>query len=449
MPPVASPRRIAALLFAFAALGGIGVFAAGAGVEDAAGVSEMADRVVQPVGDLAVAFDIGEVDRFVIEGVDAAVTRVGGVATTSRSGSLGLLQIARGGATVHAPPSGWLIPITFISLPKGAIGGVMGADVSAVVDGHTVVMNEVTADLTGAVEGDTIDVRADDGSTVTLTIGAIRPYEQLGWAELVFTTEVADRLGARSDTRVVMWGFDDRAGLDAALADVGVLGRRDTRIGHSWDPPDPDDTISTARTKVALGEPWYRIDGDGSLVMHPGWKAANLTDGRVLLDPLIPIRAQCHVRIVGDLSAALAEVAAAGLGSAIEVANANAYGGCYNPRYSRTSGFLSRHAYGMALDTNTVSNCGGCRPPQMNCDVVRIFRKHGFAWGGNFRQPDGMHFEWVGERRDQIAFPSTYCPNIVGPLAEAAPAAPIGVGVLTAGDPGGSSSIEHEHHDDT
>ena len=430
---------------AFASLGGIAVLAAGAGVDDAAMVSRTADRVVEPVGDLAVAFDVGDVDQFVIDGVDVAVRRVGGVATTSRSGSLGLVRLVRAGTTVHAPPAGYLIPITFVSLPKGAMAGVMGADVSAVVDDRTVVLNQMTAELMGAQEGDSIEVRAADGSTVALAIGGIRPYDQLGWAELVFTTEVANRLGANIDTRVVMWGFDDRAGLDAALADVGVLGRRDTRVSHSWDPPDPDDTISTARTKVALGEPWYRIESDGSLGMHPDWKATNLTDGRILLDPVVRIRAQCHVEIVGDLSAALAEVAAAGLAYAIEVSNANAYGGCYNPRYSRTSGFLSRHAYGMALDTNTASNCGGCRPPKMNCDVVRIFRKHGFAWGGNFRQPDGMHFEWVGERRDRISYPSTYCPNIVNPLAESAAGGTIGIGVLTAGE----VAIDVEHPDET
>jgi len=440
---ISTPRRIAALGAVFAALGGIAVLAASAGVDQAAVVSVTADRVTQPVGDLAVAFDIGAVDQFVVAGVDAAVTRVGGVAAVSRSGSLGLRRLVRAGVTVHAPPSGYLIPITFISLPKGAIGGVFGADVSAVVNDHTVVINQVTAESIGAQQGDMIELRADNGSAVTLTIGGIRPYDQLGWAELVFTTEVAERLGATSDTRVVMWGFDDRVGLDAALVDVGVIGRRDTKVTHSWDPPDPDDTLSTAHTKVALGEPWYRINSDGSLSMHPVWEAANLTDGRLLLDPIVRIRARCHVRVAGDLSAALADVAAAGLGYAIEVANANVFGGCYSPRYSRTSGFLSRHAYAMALDTNTVSNCGGCRPPRMNCDVVRIFRKHGFAWGGNFRQPDGMHFEWVGEPRDQIQFASNYCPNIVNPFVESASVAPIGRGVLTAGEAG----MVHDHPD--
>ncbi len=86
----------------------------------------------------------------------------------------------------------------------------------------------------------------------------------------------------------------------------------------------------------------------------------------------------------------------------------------------------------MAFDTNTVANCQGC-VPVMNCDVVRIFRKHGFAWGGNFREPDGMHFEWVDERRDQISYPSDYCPNVILQAQSGEP---------SAGVPEGASNVD-------
>jgi hypothetical protein len=428
------------LVVAAVSVGGVVAWATGGAVDRAATVSSRADRVSEPVSDVAVAWDTGDVDRSLVDAVNVAMAEIGGVATPSRSGSIGLRRLARSGVTVHAPPAGYLIPITFVSLPRGAIAPVIGGDVSAVVDDTTVVLNEITADLMGAVEGDTLDLRADNGSTVTVTIGGVQPNAELGGSELVFTTAVADRLGMTGDTRVVMWGFDDRSALDTALARQGVLTRINTKVARSWDPFDPDDTISTARTKVALGEPWYRVNGDGSISMHPTWVATNLTDGRVLLNDTVRIRAQCHVVVVGDLAAALADVVTAGLASTIDVGDTNAYGGCFNPRYSRNSGYLSRHSYGMAIDINTDSNCLGCRPP-MNCEVVRIFRRHGFAWGGNFRVPDGMHFEWVGEPRDQVAYPSKYCPNIVQPLAEASPPPVLGSRVLTAGDPGAA----HDH----
>jgi hypothetical protein len=102
------------------------------------------------------------------------------------------------------------------------------------------------------------------------------------------------------------------------------------------------------------------------------------------------------------------------------VGNTNTYGGCYGPRFNRISGnlgILSRHSWGQALDTNTLQNCQGC-VPTMSCAVVRIFRAHNFAWGGNFLFTDGMHFEWTGRRTDQLAFPSRYCPNPTPPRTE-------------------------------
>ena len=75
---------------------------------------------------------------------------------------------------------------------------------------------------------------------------------------------------------------------------------------------------------------------------------------------------------------------------------------------------------GQALDTNTVANCQGC-VPKMDCRIVRIFRKHNFAWGGNFINPDGMHFEWVGEPRNTYQYPSRYCPNVPSGGIESVP----------------------------
>jgi hypothetical protein len=58
----------------------------------------------------------------------------------------------------------------------------------------------------------------------------------------------------------------------------------------------------------------------------------------------------------------------------------------------------------------------------MDCRIVRIFRKHNFAWGGNFLFPDGMHFEWVGQPRNTYQYPSRYCPNVPsGGIESAAP----------------------------
>ncbi|MAT06423.1 MAG: hypothetical protein CL424_15400 [Acidimicrobiaceae bacterium] len=411
-------------------------------------VTRVADRVTEDPGDLVVVFDLGDVDDDVVRAAARAADATGAVATTARTGSLGMRSIERSGARVHGAPDGYLIPMVYTAIPSHSIGRILGADVSAVLGPDRVVMNEMTAGITGARTGDVIVMQSASGQPVRLTIAGVRPYEQVGSAELVFTTDVAARLGATADTRVIIYDVE-RAAIETAIEAQGLYDRRSTRVLHSWDAANPDDTLSTARTKLLLGEPVYRFAGDGSVSMHPDWIATNLRPARETLDPSIPIRARCHVEVVDDLKAALAEVAAAGLGGAIDVANANAYGGCYGgARFSRVSGqigFLSRHSYGMALDTNTVSNCLGCRP-QMHCDVVRIFRKHGFAWGGNFRSPDGMHFEWVGERRDLIAYPSRYCPNVVAAAdrTNGDPMPTVGLDVLVAH----TDDMGHdEHHD--
>lgn len=368
-------------------------------------------RIDRPVGDLAVAFDVGAVDQAVVTAISTAARAAGGSASTRRGGSVGLRRIVRGSSVVHAPPAGYLVPMVFTAASFDAHRGVYGLEIASVLGAGEAVVNSLTSDLTGARVGDVLELRSTGGTTISVRVGLVADDAAVGGSEIVIDTSVAERLGFTTDTSAVAWGFE-RDRFEAEITRLGLDRRADTEVARSWDEVDPDWTLSTARTKVALGEPWYRVEVDGSISMHPTWIDTFLTDGRVLLDPVIQIRAQCHVEVIDDLSAALADVVEAGLAAEIDVANANAYGGCFVPRYSRTSGYLSRHTYGMAFDTNTVSNCLGCRPV-MDCDIVRIFRKHGFAWGGNFRRPDGMHFEWVGEPRHLIDFPSEYCPNEV------------------------------------
>jgi len=100
----------------------------------------------------------------------------------------------------------------------------------------------------------------------------------------------------------------------------------------------------------------------------------------------------CHRAMLPALRGALTEIARAGLGGTL-----GAYGGCYRPRLVRggdSGGTLSRHSYGIAVDVNVARNSFGGRV-DMHPRVVEIFRRWGFAWGGTWVRPDGMHFEWV------------------------------------------------------
>jgi hypothetical protein len=333
----------------------------------------------------------------------------------TRAFNLGLLSVRRGDAVVQqaAGPGGvWQFPMSTSAMPIEAAGRVFGSDVSAVLGAGAVVMGQTTASLRGAAAGDVIDVLASDGSVRTYLVGLIAPDAKVG-AELLVTPEIADDLGATVVTRVLLFGVFDRATVDAAIAARGWVDGYGVRINRSWNPPNPDGVLSSARTKALLGEFDYRDAGNGFIAVDGDWYAASLVQRTYAH---IPIRANCHRAIVDDLQAALTEVAAAGLSWAIDVGNSNTYGGCWNGRFSRVSGVIgnvSRHSWGMAIDMNTVTNAQG-RTPQMDCRVVRIFRKYGFAWGGNFLTPDGMHFEWVGEPRHEWQYPSKYCPNLPG-----------------------------------
>ncbi len=350
----------------------------------------------------------------------AAAGNSGAAWALGRGATVGLRAVRRGAGVVRAAPADFQFPMSVTAIPPNAAGPIMGRDVSAVLGAGQIVMSAKSAALNAAQVGDTVDLLAGDGSIVSFVIGLVADDAALGGTELVFTPAMAAQLGVDIETRIVLWGFPTRGSIDASLVAQGLPGT-DTRIRRSWDPFDPDITLSLLSTKLMLGEFAYNLSDVAPpetpvVTLGADWVNAYLPPDRELFLAEIPIRARCNLKLRADLIAALTEVSLAGLAPAIDVANANSAGGCFNPRFNRLAGSvklgsLSRHAWGGALDTNTVANAQGAIP-KMDCGVVRIFRKHNFAWGGNFLTPDGMHFEWVGSRRDQYQYPSTYCPNL-------------------------------------
>jgi hypothetical protein len=344
-----------------------------------------------------------------------AARSVGGTAAIGRSASVGMTSVTRGGAAVQVAPPGFAYPMGTTVLPLEFVSRAMGRSISGLLRADTVVMGSLTASLRGAAAGDTISLTASWGGQMPYIVAAVVDDAVLGGTELLMSPAGADRMGISQLSQVVIWGFSSRWAIDTALSMNGLVNTR-VRIRRSWDPFDPDFTIGMARTKASLGEFAYRVNPSGSVTLDSAWTSTFITYGSIRG---LSLASGCHSVTRVALQAAMDEVVASGLAGTINYYDANRAGGCFGPRFNRLTpdssvGFLSRHTWGQAVDTNTIGSCQGCAPPDMDCRTVQIFRKHGFAWGGNFLTPDGMHFEWVGERRDQYPYPSRFCPNAVG-----------------------------------
>lgn len=104
--------------------------------------------------------------------------------------------------------------------------------------------------------------------------------------------------------------------------------------------------------------------------------------------PHIPSRIYCNRELIRALTRALENVKARGLQDLIVT-----WDGCFNIRPSKGNRkSLSLHAWGLAVDINAAWNGYG-KTPQQEPELVKAFKDAGFAWGGDWRKPDGMHFE--------------------------------------------------------
>ncbi len=96
--------------------------------------------------------------------------------------------------------------------------------------------------------------------------------------------------------------------------------------------------------------------------------------------------------------------------------------GGYNYRNIAGTNTLSKHAHGNAVDINWTDNPRG-KAGAIPADLARqLAAKHGMTWGGDWSNPDPMHFEVAGGTA--VASRAPYNPNAPasGQSAETLPA---------------------------
>jgi hypothetical protein len=145
--------------------------------------------------------------------------------------------------------------------------------------------------------------------------------------------------------------------------------------------------LSGGSVTSRVGTFTYTPHPDGTITPDRGWVSSYIRTEQV---PILG-SVTCNKGMVPQLRAALTEVADRGLADKIHPGE---YAGCYYPRYIARdpSKGLSLHSWGIAVDLNVPGNQRGT-VGEMDRQVVAIFKKWGFAWGGDWNYTDPMHFE--------------------------------------------------------
>ena len=374
----------------------------------AIGPSEFPTEGLQPTMSVSTASNLTPLE---VKKISAGVIAGGATPHLVKFPTISLTAQTRAGKDVFRLGEGWRIPMATMVASSTYVQATGGDAMAEVVASGQVLMGETAAKVRGAQVGDVLILRDRKFWMHPFTVGAIVADEFVNSGDLFMSISAAASLGEIPVSRVAITDIVSPASVLSGLKKKGIRIGTEYRLRTSWDRNNPDGTLGTATVKKLLGEFSYRPTVGSSILVAGSWTSRNIAWKMRYAD--IKLGNNCHRVVTDAIQGALTEIRNAGLSRFIDTRNSNRYGGCFVGRYNRLAGNFgapSRHAWGMAIDINTDTNPQG-GVPQMNCAVVRIFRKWGFAWGGNFWPADGMHFEYVGERRDQMGYPSRYCPN--------------------------------------
>ena len=228
-----------------------------------------------------------------------------------------------------------------------------------------------------------------DEDAPTIHIGAYAP--QTIRIDAVVNEKWAERLDMELGNAVLLSTGKKapesiRKPLQRIVGDKASIQNLDIASRVGLDPKAAYTAIPTSGTAAdVVGTFNYTVIGGGRIAPDPAWVASHI--GTEVM-PIIGAMT-CNRAIFPQLRAALEEVVARGLGGAL---HPDEYAGCYYPRFIAGTSTLSNHSFGLAMDFNVPGNQRGTAG-EMDRNVVAIFKKWGFDWGGDWNYTDPMHFE--------------------------------------------------------
>ena len=327
----------------------------------------------------------------------AALPTVGRIAVVAADNVWMTSSSDADGNLVDEPASPYMIPIDAAAIDPGPYAKFLPPETRSVVTNLQVgqgILGQTSARLRHLDPGAVM--RFQSGASVTIV--GVLPDELVGAAELVVTRETGAAIGVKQNRYLL---FQPSAGL---LPGDRQLERRFRALL----PPDlqfpvvqvhaPGETpylrmgdavLPQALIKQRFGE-WAgrpQPGATGLIEIDPTW----ITEHIVTVTIPVLGRISCNQKLLPQLRRAMDEVVSLGLESTI-----HSFDGCFSARFvlSSPSASISHHAWGAAVDVNADTNRFATSPSQ-DPRLVDVMRRWGFAWGGDWIVPDGMHFEYL------------------------------------------------------
>jgi hypothetical protein len=316
-----------------------------------------------------------------------------GAVAEARNGVGWLTSWGAEGAPAETPPSGFQIPVEILAvdpedysqfIPRGdrsefenlAEGAALLGETGA---GFRSIESEGTLRLEGA----------------SIPVTGVVPDALVSNHEVVVSNSTAAALGI-DDLRYVLLELERGTSTEEAEQELRSLLPRGSRL-HLRGPADADTfrpggtILSQAEIKKIFGEFAARPGRGRNIQIDPEWieqNTANITIPRLG-------SSRCHTEVIPQIEDAFREVSERGLNSLIRQGD---FGGCFAPRLlnSDPNSGISHHSWGIAFDFNVSRNPYGAEP-NMDRRLVDLLEEWGFAWGGDWTVPDGMHFEYLRE----------------------------------------------------